>query len=419
LNHCVFSGLYISSTGFKHGIIDGVTVKNCCIHGTSFENCIIKNSNFDILDLRRCACGFLIVKDTIIKKFYISASKAFEIIGLPIILEDCCFEIVFGHDQSIIYNKIDGDLLSLFQNSGKAFAENGQFAQALNCLVTLTHLRRDYSSTPNDDATAGIVEFGKAPLMPGKFSAYESLISNMAEHLNRGNIDIRIDSVVNLIETLSHYGIYSIRIAHIVDAMSFNAFSSDENADEITKGKFILSYNRYTKEVNTGLFEVIFRNDNISIEKIEESILFGKFISNIIFLCGAKEENLYAIERGSVIRKAKNLSWSQVLKVSFIFIILNSEVSIQDGKISYSFNDQAGPIERVIKYTVEHVAPTVNPDITNQERKAISEELRMVSRDVQIKDKILKSYMDKHRVSAKLIPQMYRGDLIQAKIERL
>lgn len=405
----VLDGLFLSATGFKYGLFDGVRITNCLFYGTSFESCLLRDVKIDCLDLQRSACNYLEIRATHIGRFIAPASKMLEIIGIAAVLEGCDFLVTFGHDQSHRIEALEDDgLLKVFKDGARQSVQYGRYATAINSLVALQILSKHYEWSPIPEHESQIKVTRRLLGKVGLEESVAALLRVIFEQQMAAARTAKLDDVANLLTVLCHHGLQTETIGGLMEAIAGHALATDRWADDLTKAQLNLALERYFRSIYTGRFNVDFCNRTVDLDDIAASVKFSRFIREILDMVGADASGAYALQQGSIIEQVKGLTASHIAKIACIMFILNCEFSFSDSHgYTFEYKSPHATLEKVLDFVVDELGPALLEEWRDERAKLKDDLKRSLPSDQAIEK--LQNYTHHHAVVVQAMPQPYDG----------
>lgn len=354
---CVFDGLFVSSTGFKFATLKNVQVKNSLFYGTSFENCLIEGGTFDQLDLRRSACSYLRLVNPYIKEFLTTGNKLAEIIGAAEVIKKLVFRISFGDDQSIQLENIGSEILQIYEDGARYFADRGCLAPAVNCLAALQHLSGEIPAIiASCDQQQTLIELTGQHIKSE--DRYVIFMRAVLENISHQRLPIRHDDIVNLLAVLTHYNIQNNKVGELVSGLALHAINSDPLVDDLTRARLLLAIDIFFKQIDTGRYDIVFTNHAINLDDIEGAVTFARFVRKVLRIAGNDSVHPYALEQGSINERIIGLSTRQVFNIFVVMALLGGEISYsgKDG-LSFKYSAPTSTAEKIVDFILNEWSP--------------------------------------------------------------
>ena len=421
---CKLDGLFVSATGFKHAVFQGVVVTDCLFFGTSFENCTLKGGKFDCLDLRRSACSYLKIVDTEIANFKINGSKLAEVIGAEKVLKNSTFLVTFGNDQSMEICAVDDQLRQIYQKGANHFIEYGCFAPALNCLMALRSISEEKAPSISNEFSQSLTIKRLSSDFEHSSTSLEVLLNLIFEKISKNNDLVRISDMVNLFSILEHYKLSTETVGRQIESIAIYALHTDQHVDDLTRAQFAFGLERFMRSIDTGKFEVTFANRSVDLNDIEESVKFARFIRAILEIADINDQQAYRLEQGSIEETLKGIPTAKILSICLLVGILGIDASfdMKDGRITDGQFKYTGPVsfsKKIIDFLIDDLAPKIMGEVEATQRADLESNLQNVAQRYEPHSHMLTSYSQEYEIAVVLQPQVYSGSMATNLLETL
>lgn len=364
-NATIIANTIFKSVSFRESVFNYVTFKKIGNSSASFENAKILNCSFDTFNLENSSCKGLFIKNSEFNEFIISFVKLPYIIGLHNIFDNTNNFKIITTDKSfeMYFNKIDEELLKIIFTAISNTLDKGKIFEYLNLSYLFLYLSKHKnfsvesiypSTTKNEDLTLSVF--------------FEKFIYNLLKNkiINISLFDFEMTCKFMIYNEINDLKIFR----DLVNIFSYHINIPEYNHDKYALCRVLLeeiANNTYIP--NKFIFKIINQNASMQSHKARQEfeIFFTALMSISIFEIEKNGEFLQFVE-GSI-KSSTLLGLNRIIAISIICVLLGSELSYDDNKIKYNFdngkltenitvlnNNIKDSLKELIKYSIENVS---------------------------------------------------------------